>query len=106
MIHVIRKLGIIPNQMPFSFTSGIDRRTDSRIRRKNTAQPRQESNPGFCEGAALCFSSDPAVSSSIFVGGDREENLIASRYCFTGGLVDQLVLSIVPKTRVNEHSER
>ena len=30
----------------FSFSSDKDRRTDSRIRRKNTAQPRRESNPG------------------------------------------------------------
>ena len=27
-------------------------------------------------GAALFFSSDPAVSSSIFVGAEREESLI------------------------------
>ena len=27
-------------------------------------------------GAALCFSSDPAVSFSTFVGAEREENLI------------------------------
>ena len=75
---------IIPNQILFSFSSDKDRRTDSRIRRKNTAQPRQESNPGSCEflgsipgGAALYFfSSDPAVSSSIFVEAEREENLI------------------------------
>ena len=33
----------------FSFSSDKDRRTDSRIRRKNTAQPRRESNPGSCE---------------------------------------------------------
>ena len=32
-------------------------------------QPRRESNPRSC-------SSDPAVSSSIFVGAEREENLI------------------------------
>ena len=30
----------------------------------------------FPGGAALCFSSDPAVSSFIFVGAEREENLI------------------------------
>ena len=34
------------NQL-FSFSSDKDRRTDSRIRRKNTAQPRRESNPGL-----------------------------------------------------------
>ena len=41
----LRKLalvGIIPNQILFSFSSDKDRRTDSRIRRKNTVQPRQE----------------------------------------------------------------
>ena len=32
-----------------------------------------DSIPG---GAALCFSSDPAVTFSIFVGVEREENLI------------------------------
>ena len=53
----------------FSFSSDKDRKTDSRIRRKNTAQPRRESNPGSCE----VFSSDPAVSFSIFVGAEREE---------------------------------
>ena len=42
-------IGIIPNQILFSFSSDKDRRTDSRIRRKNTAQPRRESNPGSCE---------------------------------------------------------
>ena len=45
------------NQILFSFSTDKDRRTDSRIRRKNTAQP-------------------AAVSSSIFVGAEREENLI------------------------------
>ena len=39
----------IPNQILFSFSSDKDRRTDNRIRRKNTAQPRRESNPGSCE---------------------------------------------------------
>ena len=33
------------HQILFSFSSDKDRRTDSRIRRKNTAQPRRESNP-------------------------------------------------------------
>ena len=42
-------VGIIPSQILFSFSSDKDRRTDSRIRRKNTAQPRRESNPGSCE---------------------------------------------------------
>ena len=37
------------NQILFSFSSDKDRRIDSRIRRKNAAQPRQESNPGSCE---------------------------------------------------------
>ena len=37
------------NQILFSFSSDKDRRTDSRIRRKDTAQPRRESNPGSCE---------------------------------------------------------
>ena len=32
-------------QILFSFSTDKDRRTDSRIRRKNTAQPRRESNP-------------------------------------------------------------
>ena len=50
-------------QILFSFSTDKDRRTDSRIRRKNTAQ-------------RCVFSSDPAVSSSIFVGAEREENLI------------------------------
>ena len=36
-------------QILFSFSSDKDRRTDSRIRRKNTAQPRRESNSGSCE---------------------------------------------------------
>ena len=48
----VRKLtlvGIVPNQILFSFSSDKDRRTDNRIRRKNTAQPRRESNPGSCE---------------------------------------------------------
>ena len=36
-------------QILFSFNSDKDRRTDSWIRRKNTAQPRRESNPGSCE---------------------------------------------------------
>ena len=35
------------NQILFSFSSDKDRRTDSRIRRKNTAQPRRESNLEF-----------------------------------------------------------
>ena len=33
----------------FSFSTDKDRRTDSRIRRKNTAQPRWESNPRSCD---------------------------------------------------------
>ena len=40
-------------------------------------------------GAALCFfSSDPAVSSSIFVGAEREENLIVlvDLQIFSGGV--------------------
>ena len=45
-------------QILFSFSSDKDRRTDSRIRRKNTAQPRRESNPGSCE-----FSQDPGFDS-------------------------------------------
>ena len=32
-------------QILFSFSTDKDRRTDSRVRRKNTAQPRRESNP-------------------------------------------------------------
>ena len=36
-------------QILFSFSSDKDRRTDSRIRRKNTTQPCRESNPGSCE---------------------------------------------------------
>ena len=36
-------------QILFSFSTDKDRRTDSRIRRKNTAQPRRESNPRSCE---------------------------------------------------------
>ena len=42
----------------FSFSSDKDRTTDSRIRRKNTAQPRRESNPGSCE-------FDPSYLSSL-----------------------------------------
>ena len=53
-------VGIIPNQILFSYSSDKDRRTDSRIRRK---------------GLHRVFSSDPAVSSSIFVWAEREENL-------------------------------
>ena len=67
---------IIPYQIIFSFSSDKDRRTDSRIRRKNTAQPRLESNPESCEFQSHAFSSDPAVSYSIFVAAEREENLI------------------------------
>ena len=89
-----RKLALfrtIPNQILFSFSSDNDRRTDSRIRRKITAQPRRESNPGSCERdpgfdsrrLRCVFSSDPAVSSSIFVGAEREEKLI-SRDCVFG----------------------
>ena len=63
-------VGIIPNQL-FSFSSDKDRRTDSRIRRKNTAQPRRPVR--FPAGLRCVFSSDPAVSSSIFVGAEREE---------------------------------
>ena len=51
-VSLFRKLalvGIIPNQSLFSFSSDKDRRADSRIRRKNTAQPRRESNPGSGE---------------------------------------------------------
>ena len=41
----------LAGQILFSFSSNLDkdRRTDSRIRRKNTAQPRQGSNPGSCK---------------------------------------------------------
>ena len=45
-------------QILFSFSSDKERRTDSRIRRENTAQPHRESNPGFCEfpaGCTVCF---------------------------------------------------
>ena len=54
-------VGIIPNQILFSFSSDKDRRTDSRIRRKkktqrspagNRTQGLANSSPG---GAALCF---------------------------------------------------
>ena len=87
-------VGIIPNQILFSFSSDKARRTDSWIRRKNTVQPCRESNPGSCDesvrvrqefarpwvrfpaGLRCVFSSDPAVSSSIFVGAEREKNLI------------------------------
>ena len=41
----LARVGIIPNQNLFSFSSDKDRRTDCRIRRKYTAQPRRESNP-------------------------------------------------------------
>ena len=51
--HKLALVGIIPNQILFSFSSDKDWRTDSRIRR-----------------TALCFSSDLAVSSSIFVGAE------------------------------------
>ena len=51
----IIKAGVLI-QILFSFSFDKDRITDSRIRRKNTA--------------------DPTVSSSIFVGAEREENLI------------------------------
>ena len=44
--------------------------------KNNTGQPRQESNPG----SWLEFSSDPTVSSSIFVGAVREDNLIQRHY--------------------------
>ena len=61
----------------FSFSSDKDRRTDSRIRRKNTAQLRRNRTQGLANTELRCiFSSDPAVSSSIFVGAEREENLI------------------------------
>ena len=48
------------SQILFSFSSDKDRKTDSRMR--------------------CVFSSDPAVSSSIFVGAEREENLIKNLY--------------------------
>ena len=63
--HVLTKLalvGIIPNQILISF-----REHATRIRKT------LGSIPG---GAALCFSSDLIDSSSIFVGAEREENLI------------------------------
>ena len=91
---------IIPNQILFSFSSDKDRRTDSQIRRRK----RREFPWGSCRsfvaqwleratrirktlglipgGAALCFSSDPAVSSSIFVGAEREKSLIPSLIFF------------------------
>ena len=47
-----------PNKFLLSFSSDKDRRTDSRIRRKNTAQPRRESNPGSCEWD-VCKESGP-----------------------------------------------
>ena len=40
---------VLQHQILFSFSSDKDRRTDSRIRQKNTAQPLRESNPGSCE---------------------------------------------------------
>ena len=44
----------------------------------------------FPAGLRCVFSSDPAVSSSIFVGAEREENLIGGRKYNTKvpGLVD------------------
>ena len=58
-------VGIIPNQL-FSFSSDKDR-----LERATRFRKILGSIPG---GAALCFfSSDPAVSSSIFVGAEREE---------------------------------
>ena len=87
--------GIIPNQILFSFSSDTDRRIDSRIRQLGESREFTRSSCcGFVAqwlecatrirktlglipgGAALCFSSDPAVSFSIFVGAEREENLI------------------------------
>ena len=82
--RIIRKLvlvGIIPNQILFSFSSDKDRRTDSRIRRikKPSAAPRRATTirktlGSIPSGAALCFSSDPASSSPTFVGAERKEN--------------------------------
>ena len=43
----LRKL-LVFGQILCSFSFDKVRRTDSRIRRKNTAQPRRESNPGSC----------------------------------------------------------
>ena len=60
----IRKLalvGIIPNQILFSFSSEKDRRTDSRTRRKNTAQPRREERKivaSLCKGPGLSSESE------------------------------------------------
>ena len=87
-VSIIEKNNNNVNQL-FSFSSDKDRRTDSRIRRKKTAQPRRESNPGsglanssltfarpwvrFPVELRCVFSSDPAVSSSIFVGVERKE---------------------------------
>ena len=64
----------------FSFSSDKDRRTDSRrIRPKKHSAAPSGSIPGsyeFQSGLRCVFSSDPAVSASIFVGAEREENLI------------------------------
>ena len=44
---------LLPSQMSqiasHAFSSDMKRRTDSRMRRKNSAQPRRGSNPGSCE---------------------------------------------------------
>ena len=59
-------VGIIPNQNLFSFSSDKDRRPWVR----------------FPAGLRCVFSSDPAVSSSIFVGAEREENLFEHKKYF------------------------
>ena len=43
----------------------------------------------FPAGLRCVFSSDPAVSSSIFVGAEREENLITNRMFRPHGLPQQ-----------------
>ena len=58
----LEQRGFFCNKILFSFSSDIDRRTDSRIRRKNTAQPRRESHPGPCEWE-LCKTSSCIVTS-------------------------------------------
>ena len=53
-------------QILFSFSTDKDRRTDSRIRRKNTAQPRRESNPRFPAGLRKTLGSIPGGAALCF----------------------------------------
>ena len=62
-------VGIIPNQL-FSFSSDKDSRTDSRIRRKNTAQPAGNRTPGLA-GFGRCVLVDSGNPGHLVVEKER-----------------------------------